>query len=110
MVSLAKWFPRNQLSLVFGFWITNEGIAQLINMNITKDEYLYIISGSLMVSLSFVLLRYYRIDPIDAGLILNEQAINLTSQYSDELRSQLRMSDFVVELRTDPKRVDLYRS
>ena len=95
LVTLAKWFPRNQLSLVYGFWITNEGLAQFINMRIKRDENLYIISGSLMVALSFVLLRYYRVDPIDAGLILNEQAINVTSQYSDEVRSQLSVSEFV---------------
>ena len=108
LVTLAKWFPRNQLSLVYGFWITNEGLAQFINMRIKRDENLYIISGSLMVALSFVLLRYYRVDPIDAGLILNEQAINVTSQYSDEVRSQLSVSEFVNELRTDPKRADIY--
>jgi hypothetical protein len=110
LVTLAKWFPRNQLSLVYGFWITNEGLAQFINMRIKRDENLYIISGSLMVALSFVLLRYYRVDPIDAGLILNEQAINVTSQYSDEVRSQLSVSEFVNELRTDPKRADIYRT
>jgi hypothetical protein len=27
IVGLAKWFPRNHLSLVFGIWMTNEGIA-----------------------------------------------------------------------------------
>lgn len=79
-------------------------------MRIKRDENLYIISGSLMVALSFVMLRYYRVDPIDAGLILNEQAINVTSQYSDEVRSQLSMSEFVNELRTDPKWADLYRT
>jgi hypothetical protein len=31
LVGLAKWFPRTQLPLVFGFWITNEGLAQVIN-------------------------------------------------------------------------------
>lgn len=63
-----------------------------------------------MVGLSFALLRYYRVDPIDAGLILNEQAINVTSQYSDEVRNQLSMNEFVNELRRDPKRADLYRA
>jgi len=48
-------------------------------MYTVKDEFLYIVSGSLLVILSYVLLRFYRVDPIDAGLILNEQAINLTS-------------------------------
>ena len=64
-------------------------------MNIKQDEILYIISGSLMVIISFVVMRYYRVDPIDAGLILNEQAINVTSQYSDEVRDKLAMSEFV---------------
>jgi hypothetical protein len=42
-----------------------------------------------MLLLSVILWKYYRIDPIDTGLILNEQAINLTAQYSDEVRSKL---------------------
>ncbi len=44
-----------------------------------RDEYLYVISGILMVMLSVLFLRFYRIDPNDWGLIINEQAINLTS-------------------------------
>jgi hypothetical protein len=29
--------------------------------------------------MAFVLSSFYRIDPIDAGLIINEQALNLTA-------------------------------
>ena len=51
----------------------------MFNVIITEDEYLYVVSGILMVILSVLLLMYYRIDPNDWGLIINEQAINLTS-------------------------------
>lgn len=74
-----------------------------------KDEYLYIVSGSLLVVISYIIWRFYRVDPIDSGLILNEQAINLTSQYSDEVRNALSMSDFVKDLRSDARRTELYR-
>lgn len=50
-----------------------------INSIIIYDEYQYIISGVGMVILSVVMFKHYRIDPIDSDLLLNEQAINMTS-------------------------------
>ncbi len=44
-----------------------------------EDEYLYAISGILLVILALVFRKHFRIDPIDAGFIVNEQSINLTS-------------------------------
>ena len=40
---------------------------------------MYTVSGILLVILAFVLKKHFRIDPIDAGYIVNEQSINLTS-------------------------------
>lgn len=74
---------------MFGLWFVNESIAHMINWSVLKDEYLYIISGLLLIVMAGVLLKYYRLDPIDQGLIINEQAINLTSQYTDEVRDQV---------------------
>lgn len=51
----------------------------LFNIIIVNDEYQYIISGVGMVIMSVVMFKYYRIDPIDSDLLLNEQAINMTS-------------------------------
>lgn len=65
IIGLAKWFTRPQLPLVFGLWFVNESIAHLINWSVLKDEYLYVISGIMLILLSYVLLKYYRIDPID---------------------------------------------
>lgn len=64
----------------------NESISQLIGWGVIKDEYLYAITGSLLIIMAFVVKCHFRIDPIDAGLIINEQAINLTSQYTDKVR------------------------
>ena len=50
-----------------------------INTMIVYDEYQYIISGVAMVIMSALIFKYYRIDPIDSNLLLNEQAINMTS-------------------------------
>ena len=72
IISLAKWFSRIQLSLVFGLWFTNEALAMFINTMIVSDEYQYIISGVAMVIMSVVMFKYYRIDPIDSDLLLNE--------------------------------------
>ena len=79
IIGLAKWFSRVQLTLVFGLWFTNEAFAMLMNYFIIEDEYLYVISGVSMVILSVEIFKYYRIDPFDSNLLLNEQAINLTS-------------------------------
>jgi len=38
---------------------------------------------------------FYRLDPIDQNLIINEQAINLTSQYTDNFRTQILLDDFI---------------
>jgi hypothetical protein len=46
---------------------------------VTEDEYLYVISGSALCFLTYMIVKHYRIDPIDCGLLVNEQAINLTS-------------------------------
>ena len=79
VITLAKWYSRAQLALVFGIWFTNEALAAAFNLFITYDEYLYIISGVIMVILSAFYPKYYSLDPNDCGLIINEQAINLTS-------------------------------
>ena len=60
-------------------WFLNESLSHLISWKVVSDEYLYIISGALIILMSYVLFKHYRIDPIDCGLIINEQAINLTS-------------------------------
>jgi hypothetical protein len=72
IIGLAKWFTRPQLPLVFGLWFVNESIAHLINWSVLKDEYLYITSGAVLILMAPVFYRYYRIDPIDSGLIINE--------------------------------------
>jgi hypothetical protein len=54
-------------------------MSQIIGFGILQDEYLYVVSGVLLALMSYVLHRHFRIDPIDAGLLINEQAINLTA-------------------------------
>jgi sugar phosphate permease len=86
VITLAKWYSRAQLALVFGLWFTNEAVAAACNLFVTADEYTYITSGILMVILSAFYPKYYTLDPNDCGLIINEQAINLTSQFANEVR------------------------
>jgi hypothetical protein len=42
------------------------------NYLIVNDEYQYIVSGVGMVIMSVVMFKYYRIDPIDSDLLINE--------------------------------------
>jgi hypothetical protein len=43
--------------------------------------------------------KFYRLDPIDQELIINEQAINLTSQYTENFRTYVHLDDFIQELK-----------
>lgn len=53
--------------------------------------------------------KYHRIDPIDCGLLVNEQAINLTSQYTDEVRDQVTLDQFIEELRSSTQSINIYQ-
>lgn len=59
--------------------------------------------------MSFVVKCHFRIDPIDAGLIINEQAINLTSQYTDEVRDKVEVSQFLEDVRSLEKNLHFYK-
>jgi hypothetical protein len=58
--------------------------------------------------LSLPILSIYRLDPNDFGLIINEQAINLTSQFTNEVRKYITMEEFIQEIRTNEKNRNLY--
>jgi hypothetical protein len=77
-------------------------------MSITKDEYLYVVSGSLMLLMALLFKKYFTLDPIDAGLIINEQAMNLTSQYTDEVREQVTTTKFFEEVRSLDRNAHIY--
>ena len=46
-----------------------------------------------------VIHKFYKIDPIDADMIINEQAINLTSQHTDNFRVLVLVDDFFEEMK-----------
>jgi len=58
-----------------------------------------VISGVGMVILSVEIFKHYRIDPFDSNLLLNEQAINLTSQFTNEVRDRILVNEFIAEVR-----------
>ncbi len=110
IIALAKWFSRMHLPLIFvikfpylllvqGLWFTNEAVSMFININFRSDEYWYILSGVGMVILSVVMFKHYTIDPIDSELLINEQAINMTSQFTNEVREEILLDDFLDEVR-----------
>ena len=91
-----------------GLWFVNESISQIIGWGVLQDEYLYVISGVLLVIMAFILHYHFHIDPIDAGLLINEQAINLTSQYTEEVRDQVELNQFFEDVRSNEKNLNLY--
>ena len=80
----------------------------IINSCVIRDEYLYIVSGILIVIMTPFLYRFYRIDPIDHDLILHEQALNLTSQYTNEVRDQIKIETFIEEVRSNEANIAFY--
>jgi hypothetical protein len=58
-------------------------------MFLIYDEYLYIASGVLIVITSVIMFTKVTVDPIDSGVIIDEQAINLTSQFTNEMRDRI---------------------
>ena len=56
-------------------------------------------SGICLIVSAFLIHKFYRLDPIDQELIINEQAINLTSQYTDNFRTYVNLDDFIQELK-----------
>jgi hypothetical protein len=61
-----------------------------------------------MVILSVVMFKHYRIDPIDSNLLINEQAINLTSYFTNEVRRQIPLDVFMNEVRQNEKHRGIY--
>ena len=46
-----------------------------------------------------VFYKFVKFDPIDADMIINEQAINLTSQHTDNFRNLVTVEDFFEEIK-----------
>ena len=52
-------------------------------------------SGVGLLGCAVLVYKFYRLDPIDQELIINEQAINLTSQYTENFRTYFHLDDFI---------------
>lgn len=88
-----------------GLWLTNEAFACMVTFKIGLDPdaylesfWLLLISGILLLLSGTLFLFFYRVDTFDHDLILHEQAIFLTSQYTNDLRHIMYLSDFKKEL------------
>ena len=60
-----------------------------------EKEILILGSGVLLLGCAVLVYKFYRLDPIDQELIINEQAINLTSQYTENFRTYVHLDDFI---------------
>jgi hypothetical protein len=66
------------------------------NKQCLKNESLIgICSCIFTIIIAFVILAVYSIDPLDEDLLLNEQAIYLTSKYSDSVKKIYSVSNFI---------------
>jgi hypothetical protein len=64
-----------------------------------EKEILILASGVCLLGCAVLVYKFYRLDPIDQELIINEQAINLTSQYTENFRTYVHLDDFIQELK-----------
>jgi hypothetical protein len=108
ITGLAKWFSRSYLHLVIGAWFTNEFVAFEMyrwlqyykdNQSIDYKNILIAVSGGLLLVSCYFIYYHYKLDPIDAELIINEQAINLTSQYTNTFRTEIQLENFIQEMK-----------
>lgn len=100
VTGLAKWFSRSYLNIILGVWFTNEFVAFEIFKNFNEQKnYLIAVSGLLLCISSVLIYKFYKFDPIDANLLINEQAINLTTQYTDTFREYVTLEDFIQEVK-----------
>eukprot|EP00347_Sterkiella_histriomuscorum_P017047 403350864 len=84
------------LGKIVGSWFTNEYLSFKISELLQDSRgILLMISGGVLLLLSLIMLKYFRIDPIDQGYLLNEQALNLTSQFNDQIVSHIKVQEFI---------------
>ena len=72
--------------------------GQVIDPNLPKRDYVFIlqiVSGSLLIGIALIMKRLIKFDPIDSGYILNEQAIYLSSHYTDEVTDAMSLEIFI---------------
>jgi hypothetical protein len=72
-------------------------------------EYIFLPSGFVLLILSVVLWKYFKIDPIDEGLIVNEQSIVLSTQFTNSYRPIMYLEDFLEEIRGTQKQSNYFK-
>ncbi len=86
-----------------GLWFTNEFVAfELTKAFYGQKNFMLAGSGLGLVALAVVIGRVkgvFVLDPLDADLLIQEQAINLTSQHTaGSFRTLMRLDDFYQEV------------
>ncbi|CDW88452.1 UNKNOWN [Stylonychia lemnae] len=86
ITGLVKWFKRQHLPFLIVIFIRN-----LLSDRLDEVQ---IVSGLILIIIGILFHLLYFFDPIDAGYIINEQAIYLTSKYCEEVRDEISVQDF----------------
>jgi hypothetical protein len=91
IVDISKWHKRIHIPLIFGIWISNEFVCMILFEKLTDDSNttlrysIVMASGLLFILMALIYYKWFSIDPIDHSLIINEQALNLTSSYTNRV-------------------------
>ena len=114
VIVLSKWFSRQWFPFMISvWWLTNNSIPKFIKDTLTCDEnnlqdYQYniecmkaaslygIYSCILTLFMSCMVLLFYTIDPMDRGLLINEQCFYLTSTHT-ELKKATSLNRFILD-------------
>ena len=80
-------------------WISNEYFGHLISERLINNDkerdLLLMISGGLFALMALLYFKLFKIDPIDSNIIINEQAINLTSKHSPNVQEVILLETFI---------------
>jgi hypothetical protein len=79
-VVIFNWFNRENCALAMGFLTFHQFFAYLICiLTGGADNYLKYVGCALMIPLIIVICKYFSMDPVDEGIIINEQEIIIKS-------------------------------
>jgi hypothetical protein len=82
MVSIFNWFSRKDAFLAMGICSLLTTVAAATPINVTWAPIVNLTTGSLLIlPLPLLALKYFYCDPLDMGVIINEQAQMMNAKF-----------------------------
>jgi hypothetical protein len=75
IVAIFNWFSREECAIVCALFFSHTIVAFSMCMAVGNDDILKIASAVLLVPMAFIVHKTFAIDPVDRGIIINEQEL-----------------------------------